>query len=103
MDYPSLPHFCRKEGSGSSTHLEGGSENVYSLDHPFHQQLYDYVKQQARLREDVAPIKQGSFHVVFPEPQDVDTRIAKTIESEFDSLTLNGDKERLNNLTETRV
>ncbi|CAL5199625.1 unnamed protein product [Lathyrus oleraceus] len=103
MDYASLPHFCRKEGSGSSRHLEGGSENVYSLDHPFHQQLYDYVKQQARLREAVAPIKQGSFHVVFPEPQDVDTRIAKKIESEFDNLTLNGDKERLNNLTETQI
>ncbi|CAJ2649380.1 unnamed protein product [Trifolium pratense] len=99
MDYPSLPHFCRKEGSGSSRHLEGGNENCYSLDHPFHQQLYNYINQQARLHEVVAPIKQGSFHVEFPEPPDVDTRIAKTIESEFDGLTLNGDKEQLNNCT----
>lgn len=99
MDYASLPHFCRKEGSGSSRHSEGGSENCYSLDHPLHQQLYNYINQQARLREAVAPIKQGSFHVDFPEPPDVDTRIAKTIESGFDSLTLNGNKERLNNWT----
>jgi hypothetical protein len=100
MDYQSLPHFCRKEGSGSSRHLEGGNENCcYSLDHPFHQQLYNYINQQARLREVVAPIKQGSFHVDFPEPPDVETRIAKTIESEFDSLTLNADKEQLNNWT----
>ncbi|GAU14737.1 hypothetical protein TSUD_203860 [Trifolium subterraneum] len=99
MDYPSLPHFCRKEGSGSSRHLERGNENCYTLDHPFHQQLYNYINQQARLREFVAPIKQGSFHVEFPEPPDVDTRIAKTLESEFDSLTLNSDKEQLNNCT----
>ncbi|KAJ1427109.1 CRAL/TRIO, N-terminal domain [Sesbania bispinosa] len=83
MDYQSLPHFCRKEGSGSSKHSENGSENCYSLDHPFHQELYNYIKQQARLREAVEPIKQGSFHVDFPEPPDEDAEIAKTIESEL--------------------
>ncbi|CAI8616171.1 unnamed protein product [Vicia faba] len=103
MYYPSLSHFCRTEGFGSSKNLEGGSGNVYSLDHSFHQQLHNYVKQQAKLCEDVTPIKQGSFHMVFPEPQDVDTRISKIMKSEFDSLTLNGDKERLNKSTETHV
>ncbi|XP_057416616.1 phosphatidylinositol/phosphatidylcholine transfer protein SFH9-like [Lotus japonicus] len=83
MDYASLPHFCKREGSGSSKHREGGSENCYSLDHPFHQQLYHYINQQARLREAVAPIKQGSFHVDFPEPPDDDAEISKTIESEL--------------------
>ncbi|RDX89517.1 Phosphatidylinositol/phosphatidylcholine transfer protein SFH2, partial [Mucuna pruriens] len=80
MDYSSLPHFCKREGSGSSRHSENGSENCYSLDHPFHQELYHHIKQQARLREAVEPIKQGSFHVDFPElsPEEVD--IAKTIE-----------------------
>ncbi|XP_061339815.1 phosphatidylinositol/phosphatidylcholine transfer protein SFH2-like [Gastrolobium bilobum] len=83
MDYQSLPHFCRKEGSGSSRHSESGSDNCYSLDHPFHQQLYDYINQQARIREAVEPIKQGSFHVDFPEPPDDEAEIAKTIESEL--------------------
>ncbi|KAH1200567.1 Phosphatidylinositol/phosphatidylcholine transfer protein SFH9 [Glycine max] len=83
MDYSSLPHFCRREGSGSSRHSESGSENCYSLDHPFHQGLYNHIKQQARLREAVEPIKQGSFHVDFPVPPDDEVEIAKTIESEL--------------------
>ncbi|KAK7262064.1 hypothetical protein RJT34_29624 [Clitoria ternatea] len=83
MDYSSLPHFCKKEGSRSSRHLENGSENCYTLDHPFHQQLYNYIKEQARLREAVEPIRQGSFHVDFPEPPDKEVEIAQTIESEL--------------------
>ncbi|KAL0012071.1 hypothetical protein SO802_007179 [Lithocarpus litseifolius] len=83
MDYASLPHFCRKEGSGSSRHSENGYENCYSLDHHFHQQLYIYIKQQASKREPVAPIKLGSFHVELPEPVAEGTEIAKTIESEL--------------------
>lgn len=83
MDYASLPHFCRKEGSGSSRHSENGYENCYSLDHHFHQQLYNYIKQQASKRQPVAPIKHGSFHVDLPEPVAEGTEIAKTIESEL--------------------
>ncbi|XWS12977.1 hypothetical protein CRYUN_Cryun37aG0135900 [Craigia yunnanensis] len=66
MDFASLPHFCRKEGSGSSRHSE--NENCFSLDHPFHQQLYNYTKQQSLMTEPARPIKQGSFHVDLPEP-----------------------------------
>ncbi|MED6121431.1 hypothetical protein PIB30_030023 [Stylosanthes scabra] len=102
MDYSSLPHFCKKEGSGSSGHSERGSENCYSLDHPFHKQLYSYINQQARLRESVEPIKQGSFHVDFPEPpaEGEAAAIAKTLESELhkfqngngiSDLKINGD------------
>ena len=100
MDYESLPHFCKKERSGSSRHSERGSENCYSLDHPFHQELYNYIKQQARLRETVQPIKQGSFHVAFPEPPAEEAEIAKTLESELhkfengngiSDLRINGD------------
>lgn len=79
LDYASLPHFCRREGSGSSGH----SANCFSFDHAFHQQLYNYIKQQAVLMESIAPIKQGSFHVDFPEPDPEGTKIAKTIESEL--------------------
>ena len=53
------------------------------MDHPFHQGLYNHIKQQARLREAVEPIKQGSFHVDFPVPPDDEVEIAKTIESEL--------------------
>ncbi|GFS45169.1 Sec14p-like phosphatidylinositol transfer family protein [Actinidia rufa] len=85
MDYASLPHFCKREGSGSSRHSSNGNtDNCFSLDHVFYQQLYDYIKRQAALME--APIKQGSFHVDFPEPDPEGAKIAETIESEFQRL-----------------
>lgn len=84
MDYSSLPHFCRKEGSGSSRHSENGVvDNCFSLDHPFHQQLYNFMKEQALLMESVAPIRQGSFQVAIPAPDSEDLKIARTIESTF--------------------
>ncbi|GMI85203.1 hypothetical protein like AT1G55840 [Hibiscus trionum] len=87
MDYSSLPHFCLKEGSGSSRNRSNGTiDNCFSLDHTYHQQLYNYVKQQATLIETGRPIKQGSVHVDFPEPDPEDAKIAKTIESEFQKL-----------------
>ncbi|KAM7251993.1 hypothetical protein ACFE04_023876 [Oxalis oulophora] len=103
MDYASLPHFCRKEGSGSSRHNKNGTfDNCFSLDHVFHQQLYKYVKQQAELMEGTAPIKQGSFHVDFPEPDAQDVKIAKTIESEFHRLgERNGHGKPLNGIEVT--
>ncbi|XP_059667296.1 phosphatidylinositol/phosphatidylcholine transfer protein SFH9-like isoform X2 [Cornus florida] len=102
MDYASLPHFCRREGSGSSRHLENSADNCFSLDHPFHQQLYNYIKQQALNREPVKPIKQGSVRVDLPEPAVEVTEIAKTLESElqkqeglsgsFADMNINADK-----------
>lgn len=87
MDFESLPHFCRREGSGSSRHARNGMVgNCFSLEHPFHQRLYNYVKQQAALTSPAAPIKHGSFHVKFPEPDPADIKIAQTIESEFHRL-----------------
>lgn len=87
MDYAALPHFCRKERSGSSRRVENGNtENCFSFDTAFHQQLYNYVQQQGAVREPIVPIKQGSFHVDFPEPDPRDVEIAKTIETEFHKL-----------------
>ncbi|XP_075523063.1 SEC14 cytosolic factor-like isoform X2 [Primulina tabacum] len=83
MDYSSLPHLCQKT-SGSSYHLEVDAENCYSLEHPFHQQLYAYIKQQALMLEPIKPIKHGSVHVTLPE--DADGVIAKTLESELGKL-----------------
>ncbi|KAL3820847.1 hypothetical protein ACJIZ3_006752 [Penstemon smallii] len=82
MDYSSLPHFCRKRSSGSSDHLFSYNDNCFSLDHPFHQQLYSYIKQQSLVRKHVVPIKQGSVHVTLPKDADEED-IAKTLESEL--------------------
>jgi len=85
MDYASLPHFCKREGSGSSRHSRNGTtDNCFSLDHDFHQQLYNYIKVQAGAME--ALIKEGSFHVDFPEPDPEGAKIAETIESEIQKL-----------------
>ncbi|GFZ07359.1 Sec14p-like phosphatidylinositol transfer family protein [Actinidia rufa] len=98
MDYASLPHFCKREGSGSSRHSRGGTtDNCFSLDHAFHQQLYNYIKQQAVVME--APIKQGSFHVDFPEPDLEDEKITETLESAFHGFgDRNGVSKSLHNL-----
>ncbi|XP_057795243.1 phosphatidylinositol/phosphatidylcholine transfer protein SFH9-like [Salvia miltiorrhiza] len=84
MEYESLPHFCRKEGSGTSR--DGEVSDCFSLDHPFHQQLYNYVKEQAARVGSAAPVRHDSFHVDFPEPDLADVKIAQTIECEFQRL-----------------
>ncbi|KAI3838609.1 hypothetical protein MKX03_030375 [Papaver bracteatum] len=83
MDLESIPHFCRKEGSGSSRRSSDGNDDCFSLDHSFHQELYSYTKQQSRSLRPIAPLKQGSFHVSFPHTDVEGTKIAETIESEF--------------------
>ncbi|GMY30919.1 phosphatidylinositol/phosphatidylcholine transfer protein SFH2-like isoform X1 [Fagus crenata] len=84
MDYGSLPHFCKREGSGSSRHSGNGStDNCFSLDHAFHQQIYNFIKQQALSIQSVSLTKQGSIHVEFPEPDPEDGNIMKKIETEF--------------------
>ncbi|KAJ4763206.1 Sec14p-like phosphatidylinositol transfer family protein [Rhynchospora pubera] len=103
MDYDSLPHFCKRDGSGSgsgSAHY-GSSENsnCFSLDHPFHQELYNFIKQQASYANPVGPIKHGSFHVDVPPPDADETLIVKTIESEMHKFgDINGISHSVNGL-----
>ncbi|XP_073001870.1 phosphatidylinositol/phosphatidylcholine transfer protein SFH1-like isoform X1 [Typha latifolia] len=47
MDYASLPHFCRRESSQPSQNSPNEADDCFSLDHSFHQQMYNYIKQQA--------------------------------------------------------
>lgn len=88
IDEASLPHFIRREGSGSgsSRHPGQANENCYSLEHPFHRELYDYIKEQSLVGEPIQPVKQGSFHVRVPDPPLEGTEIAKNIESELHKL-----------------
>jgi len=84
MEYASLPHFCRKEDSRVPRHhAAGNTEICFSVDHFFHKQLYNYIEQQARFKESIS---QDPFHVDLPEPDPVDAKIAKTIETEFHKL-----------------
>lgn len=81
MDYATLPHFCKRQGSSSDS-FDG--VDCYSYDHPFQQQLYNYMKQQA-VKMDVV-VKQDSFHVDMPTPELEEVKIAETIESELHHL-----------------
>ncbi|KAK4767783.1 hypothetical protein SAY87_002924 [Trapa incisa] len=82
MDYSSLPHFCR-ESSHDSDNVT--SDDCFSFDHNFHQQLYNYIKQKALLLN-WPVIKQGSVLVTFAEPELEEAKIDQTIESEFHRL-----------------
>ncbi|KAJ8761053.1 hypothetical protein K2173_025760 [Erythroxylum novogranatense] len=86
MDLASLPHFCKHEVSRSSRHPGSDIENCFSLDHPFHQQLYNYISKQAIANESAVLIKQGSFHVDLPQTDTEGADIAKTIESELNKF-----------------
>ncbi|XP_066316253.1 phosphatidylinositol/phosphatidylcholine transfer protein SFH1-like [Miscanthus floridulus] len=83
MDYSSLPHFCSWEGSGSSKHSSTDVDNCFSLDHPFHKELYDHIKEQASCRE---LIKMASLHVSIPEPDLDDAKIVEVIQAEFQKI-----------------
>lgn len=92
MDSSSLPHFCRREGSGSSRYSGGGGSgsgrgggggNCFSLDHPFHQQLYSYIMEQSQMARPAELHSEGSFHVDVPEPDPEGSKIARTIECEL--------------------
>lgn len=91
MDDSSLPHFCRREGSGSSKN--SSSDDCFSLGHPFHQELYHFIEEKALNQE---LIKQGSLHVNIPDQDPEDAKIVEVIEAEFHKLgeqngSVNGD------------
>ncbi|XP_047335024.1 phosphatidylinositol/phosphatidylcholine transfer protein SFH9-like [Impatiens glandulifera] len=88
IDYGSLPHFCKREGSGSSRHSRNGmSDDCFSFDHDFHQEFYNFIKKQAELTKSTRPIiKQGSLHIDFPESSACDVKIVETIETELQRL-----------------
>ncbi|KAG8094747.1 hypothetical protein GUJ93_ZPchr0012g19616 [Zizania palustris] len=94
MDHSSLPHFCLREGTGSSKNSSSDIDSCFSLDHPFHQELYHYTEEQALKRE---LIKQGSLHVNIPDQDPEDAKIVEAIEAEFHKLgeqngsSVNGD------------
>jgi hypothetical protein len=104
MDHSSLPNVCQKEGSTSSRKSTNSDSvyNCYSVDHWFHQEMYNYMKQQSETKKDIVePIKQGSFHVAVPEPnpQGSKVKIVKTIEAEVNKIAdQNGLEDSVNGL-----
>ncbi|KAI3732178.1 hypothetical protein L1987_63377 [Smallanthus sonchifolius] len=84
MDYSALPHFCRREGSrpsrrGSNT----ADQDCFSLDHPFHQQLYNYMKKQSGICDTTRLLKHGSVHVEMPLEDPKKAEFCKALASEW--------------------
>lgn len=96
MDYGALPHFSKHNSSGSSKSDYSNNQilDCFNPNHPFHKELYNYIKQQATNIKPVAPIKMGSFHVQVPEDPE-GTKIVQTLESELHKLE--GKEEEANN------
>eukprot|EP00252_Welwitschia_mirabilis_P004544 TRINITY_DN14871_c0_g2_i1.p1 TRINITY_DN14871_c0_g2~~TRINITY_DN14871_c0_g2_i1.p1 ORF type:complete len:350 (-),score=69.43 TRINITY_DN14871_c0_g2_i1:538-1587(-) len=85
MDYDVLPHFARQEGSGSSRRNNNQTINCFSPDHPFHVELYNYIRQQSKIVRPLGPAKMSSFHVDVPE-QDPEGTLVQTIETVLHKL-----------------
>lgn len=83
MDYSALPHFCRREGSGSSKYSSSDVDDCFSPDHPFHKELYELTNQQSSHKE---LLKMGSLHVSIPEPDPDDAKIVEVIQAEFHKM-----------------
>ncbi|XP_076949122.1 phosphatidylinositol/phosphatidylcholine transfer protein SFH9-like [Bidens hawaiensis] len=100
MDYSALPHFCRREGSRSSRR-DGNSnttEDCFSLDHPFHQQLYNYMKKQPGICESTRPLKRGSVLVEMPLADLKKAEFCRTLESEWKKFQNQDDLYRLHDI-----
>lgn len=75
MDEDALPVFCRftpKQLSGSAKDLGvllDRTQDCFSSAHPFHVEVYEYMKSQAALAMNGKPItSQKSYHVQVPDP-----------------------------------
>eukprot|EP00250_Pteridium_aquilinum_P010182 c19200_g2_i1 orf=370-1416(-) len=106
MDPDVLPFFCQSESrqSGSSR----GSRNVgtvdcYSSSHPFHVELWNYIKQQSYASSKcIGPTPQKSFHVEVPEPDAELQTIETALETAFVKLaddSANGNGKILNGVS----
>ncbi|KAL8229545.1 hypothetical protein R6Q57_014445 [Mikania cordata] len=95
MDQSALPHFCRREGSRRCGYA---TEDCFSLDHPFHQQLYNYIKNQAGVCEPTSPLKHESVHVEMPVTDSKKTEFCKVLESEWKKFQKQDDFSQLHDI-----
>ncbi|XP_076882342.1 phosphatidylinositol/phosphatidylcholine transfer protein SFH9-like [Bidens hawaiensis] len=100
MDYSALPHFCRREGSRSSRRGSNSNttEDCFSLDHPFHQQLYNYMTKQSGICESPRPLKHGSVLVEMPVADLKKAEFCRTLESEWKKFQNQDDLYRLHDI-----
>ncbi|KAK9065241.1 hypothetical protein SSX86_016624 [Deinandra increscens subsp. villosa] len=83
MDYSALPEFCRREGSRASRRGGNTTVDCFSLDHPFHQQLYNYMKMQSGICEPTRPLKHGSVRVEMPLADPKKAEFCKALATEW--------------------
>lgn len=105
MDYDVLPFFCQnepKQGGSSRGSSNGGTVDCYSSSHPFHMELWNYMKQQSyKSNKCVGPMPQKSFHVAVPEldaeAQSIGSAIA-TVLVQLEDNEVNGNGKVLNGI-----
>ncbi|KAH7431626.1 hypothetical protein KP509_08G057200 [Ceratopteris richardii] len=80
MDATVLPFFCQNgsKQTGSSQGSTKGLDDCYSSSHPFHKELYNYIKQKSySVSKYLGPSPCSSLHVEVPEA-DAETQIFET-------------------------
>ncbi|KAH7372515.1 hypothetical protein KP509_17G007900 [Ceratopteris richardii] len=77
MDEDTLPHFCRTD----SKHKDRPTETCFSPSHPFHMELWSYIKEQSCMSKCMAPSLQKSFHITVSQPREEIQTIEEQIQS----------------------
>ncbi|EFJ15172.1 hypothetical protein SELMODRAFT_271658 [Selaginella moellendorffii] len=95
MDASVIPEFCRpsKESRGKTTPIEP-STSCFSSSHPFHIELWSYIKQRALESQSrkCGPAPTLSFHVKVPDKaSEGSSEVVQIIESTLEHLNLDED------------
>ena len=80
MDSSVIPHFCKYDTRTGKTPIEMGLVDCFSPSHQFHQDVWNYIKQQCYASKCVGPSPQRCLHIELLEPEEHDKSIQTSIE-----------------------
>lgn len=90
MDLEVLPHFCRSDSKNAGSSKSRGVVDCFTSSHPFHVEVWNYIKQQSYVSKCVGPAVQQSYHVEIPEPDEAVQTIETALESALVKFSDNG-------------
>eukprot|EP00250_Pteridium_aquilinum_P000139 c10159_g1_i1 orf=49-1068(+) len=80
MDMDVLPHFCRSDSNRTDIN-DSNIVDCFSPSHPFHVEVWNYIKQQSYVSKCMGPAPQKSFHIEVPQPKEEVQIIEEELES----------------------
>lgn len=104
MDHDVLPHFCKYGSKHGGSSKSAGLVDCFPSSHPFHVEVWNYIKQQSYISKCVGPAPQKSYHVEVPEPDEEVHTIESAVESAMEKFTDEGcSKETSNGFSKLRL